>query len=100
MSDVPQTTEKRLDRELKAKWLEALRSGQFKQCEGKLHRVLTDSYCCLGVLQSIASIPQSPAGELLDSKCGLQIDVQQKLAGMNDDGDSFSEIADWIEANV
>ena len=39
--------------EWKAKWLTALRSGEYKQCQGRLRH--TDfngehSYCCLGVL--------------------------------------------------
>jgi hypothetical protein len=33
------------------------------------------------------------------SKVGLQVSEQEHLASMNDDGQSFSEIADWIEEN-
>jgi hypothetical protein len=39
-----------MDAQLKAKWVEALRSGDFKQAQGVLHDAKTDSYCCLGVL--------------------------------------------------
>ena len=39
-----------MDAQLKAKWVEALRSGEFKQAQGMLHDTKTDSYCCLGVL--------------------------------------------------
>ena len=42
--------------ELKTKWLEALRSGEYKQCQGSL----TDNgggYCCLGVLAKVAGLP-------------------------------------------
>lgn len=46
---------------VKAKWLEALRSGAYKQASGVL-RTSADSYCCLGVLSQLASdegiIPQ------------------------------------------
>lgn len=38
--------------ELKAKWLEALRSGKYQQCQGTLYN--GEGYCCLGVLQMVA----------------------------------------------
>lgn len=38
--------------EIKAKWVAALRSGQFNQGMGALRR--GDSYCCLGVLCHLA----------------------------------------------
>lgn len=39
-----------MDAQLKASWVEALRSGKFQQAEGKLHDTQKDAYCCLGVL--------------------------------------------------
>jgi len=39
-----------MDVQLKAKWIAALRSGEFKQAQGELHDARNDSYCCLGVL--------------------------------------------------
>ena len=43
--------------EIKAAWIAALRSGEYKQTRGKLHRSfrmtgdsLVEEYCCLGVL--------------------------------------------------
>jgi hypothetical protein len=39
---------------VKAKWLEALRSGEYKQATGVL-RTSADGYCCLGVLSQLAS---------------------------------------------
>lgn len=39
-----------MDIQLKAKWIAALRSGEFKQAQGELHDARNDSYCCLGVL--------------------------------------------------
>lgn len=41
-----------LDPELKAKWLEALRSGQYKQGQ-KCLRTDDNCYCCLGVLADV-----------------------------------------------
>jgi hypothetical protein len=40
--------------EVKAAWVEALRSGDYGQAQGVLHEVTTDTYCCLGVLCDIA----------------------------------------------
>ena len=36
-------------------WLQALRSGDYPQCEAMLHN--DDGYCCLGVLQDIKRGP-------------------------------------------
>jgi hypothetical protein len=44
----------KMDPELKVKWLEALRSGDFPQGQGALHD--NGKYCCLGVLAQIASL--------------------------------------------
>lgn len=45
-----------MNAELKTSWLEALRSGNYKQCTGKLCNVISTnkSYCCLGVLLDVA----------------------------------------------
>lgn len=52
--------------ELKEKWLEALRSGKFKQGKGAL-RNSADEYCCLGVFCSVAGLPFIGPGEELSS---------------------------------
>jgi hypothetical protein len=39
-------------------------------------------------------------GEPVKSFCGLSVDMQSKLATLNDDGIHFSEIADVIEREV
>jgi hypothetical protein len=41
----------RMPKEMLRKWLAALRSGEFSQCQGKLEK--DGSYCCLGVLQKV-----------------------------------------------
>ena len=38
--------------EVKVKWLEALRSGEYSQTKGEL-RSLCDGFCCLGVLSDL-----------------------------------------------
>ncbi len=48
----------RMKPEIKAAWLAALRSGEFKQGRGYLHRINPDgrgdTFCCLGVLCVLA----------------------------------------------
>lgn len=41
--------------DVKAKWLEALRSGEYQQQTDGFLRTRSDGYCCLGVLSQIAS---------------------------------------------
>lgn len=47
-----------MNKEVKAKWIAALRSGNYEQGEGRLHIVgrndNPDTYCCLGVLCELA----------------------------------------------
>ena len=120
------TTEK-LSPELKAKWIEALRSGDYAQGTGELCVLRGwggDEYehCCLGVLAEVAGIERerirgkchlSEIGNTLlgafESDDGVEYStklpythttLQRKLAGMNDNGKTFPEIADWIEANL
>ena len=45
----------RMPKKLLAKWLKALRSGEYKQARGRLYRPEICGFCCLGVLQHVAS---------------------------------------------
>lgn len=119
-SPAPAST-KRMDPGWKAKWLAALRSGKYKQADG----VLKDAFgchCCLGVLADVAD-PSRWSQQLLESEeagqdcysydgaetmlfgcflasVGLNTGTAVDLAGMNDDGNSFRQIADYIEENL
>lgn len=100
-----------MDAELKAKWIAALRSGEYEQARYKL----ADSaggFCCLGVLCVVAEMPISPDGERVDtapegdsygpinSLIGTE-HQSEELTRLNDSGrESFSEIADYIEKNL
>jgi hypothetical protein len=106
-----------MDRAIKAKWIEALRSGKYGQCTGKL----TDGegYCCLGVLAHI----QQPnfeeyfedletvelyggregEGTLYNYSAGLTDVACSTLADMNDGRDggeprTFDHIAGYLQA--
>lgn len=116
------------DIDLHRKWIDALRSGNYKQGREAL-RTDDDEFCCLGVAAdqvegikwqdgvgdrcciavfpngniATALLPQ-PYGDLL----GLEVAdldkycsvIQWVLADMNDAGWSFSEIADAIEVMI
>lgn len=94
-------------------WVNALRSGDFKQCCGVLCCTYSQSYCCLGVAAELFDLKTDDNQTLdgseyenvlgLNGPCG-EIDsnddsVAENLASMNDDGKTFVEIADFIEAN-
>jgi hypothetical protein len=109
--------------ELKRVWLEALRSGKYKQTRGTLHNLNNGGFCCLGVAADVwgLSTPKKMGNlgfsegpievyELLDATVGKVPytgwdDVERfkrhpvlvEGIGMNDDGKPFTEIADMIE---
>lgn len=115
----PLSTEQqaKMNAELKAKWLEALRSGKYAQ--GTVQLRYHDAYCCLGVLCDVVDPggwrhhdyaygegedEQEETSTLpfgLRCELGIPIDVETELIHMNDDNEStFAEIADFIEANL
>ena len=102
--------------EIKAKWLEALRSGKYEQGTSYLRD--GESYCCLGVLceisglndwvptealafhynASLTSLPVNVMGwSGLKSGDPLISEIGRTLGALNDIGRSFEEIADYIE---
>ena len=100
-----------MNAELKAKWLAALRSGKYKQATRTLREPDSNNYCCLGVLCALAGMKwkKDITGYYLHSqtltpppvkKAGLGVYEAGELAKMNDQGKSFAEIADYIEANL
>lgn len=110
-----------MKKELKERWIAALRSGDYSQSLG----CLQDQYgwCCLGVLCNIVDgtqwveydgddrsheynydfgsvvVSDMPPSEWLENH-GLPYDVAKHLAAQNDDGVQFVEIAKYIEENV
>lgn len=106
-----------MDAQLKAKWVEALRSGKYVQAKGRLRR--DDGFCCLGVLCDISGEGHWAA----TTETGIQqyehagyrsvmylppmlkthyrlSDALELLMEMNDTDRTFSEIADYIEQNI
>lgn len=109
-----------MDAQLKAKWVEALRSRRFRQASGNLREKSSArhySYCCLGVLCRVADAKwkegrpvlndrpmEQPGASYLSNYAlklfGLSQAKQELLAEKNDTGSSFPEIADYIEKNL
>lgn len=92
-----------MDTELKKKWVAALRSGEYPQ--GRLAFKNAGGYCCLGVLNEVGRLGYGDAagffmGKSGEAACGIPESRQALLYSMNDEGKSFAEIADYIEANL
>jgi hypothetical protein len=104
----------KLDPEFKAKWVAALRSGEYKQGSGTMYNPDADCFCCLGVAGVVCGVPlhelrynafftdtESPVAEYgyptLLCNC---VKVSGNLVELNDMGAPFSVIADYIEANL
>lgn len=94
--------------ELKAKWVEALRSGKYKQAKGQLCDK-NGAMCCLGVLREIMEPGSKESlnndNMILSARmailAGLQTTgrnhPQGTLGELNDSGRTFHEISDYIE---
>lgn len=106
-----------LDPEFKAKWVEALRSRKFRQANDTLREQRPGrhyAYCCLGVACQLVDPKGWRGGEFefkdvtdagyppdsLMEHIGLDPSDARKLAGMNDHGSTFPEIATYIEENL
>lgn len=92
--------------EVKKLWVEALRSGNFKQGRGFLQPT-EDKYCCLGVLCRLPGSPRENEKRLSGSFPGKDVYDWSSLifinalVEMNDvEEKSFDKIADYIEANL
>lgn len=99
------------------RWVEALRSGKYKQCRGMMH--VGDAFDPFGVLYDIRGASWYPTvggedgvvyaadgrrnqwpgwSQLVD--WGIPEATAHDLNELNDLGYPFPWIADWIEANV
>lgn len=105
-----------MDVTVKDKWLKALRSGNYKQAKGTLRK--TVGYCCLGVLCDVVDNTKWVACSGIEegyynwnrsmAYCPFDIQKTLKLSDidldilmrMNDEGKTFSEIADYIERQL
>lgn len=94
-----------MDKKIKKVWVKALKSGEYTQASGSLKD--GDWFCCLGVLCDIQGynwerrIKDFQSDELPKGyNAGVPRKVAEDLAIMNDEGENFETIADWIEENL
>ncbi len=101
----------KIDETFKAKWIEALRSGKYKQGKGCLKN--GDKYCCLGVAAIVAGYKIRKRDEIArpgetgplvrgsyDALDDFGIVNRMPLIVMNDGDTPFTKIADYIEKNL
>jgi hypothetical protein len=99
-------TENKLPEDFKQRWVAALRSGEYEQGKNELHR--DDKFCCLGVACVVAGYTSDQLLTEFIPKDFDKVpvilvdegDIPTDLANMNDRGQPFSEIADYIEQNL
>lgn len=116
-----------MDQQLKAKWVEALRSNTYRKGTGFLQRTTDDNepqFCALGVLLDVSGVgkwlPDAPGHRVsylmrnadgipyymttgltraLRERFGLTEEQQDKVIELNDNGGfTLNRISDWIEA--
>lgn len=92
-----------MDAEIKRKWVEALRSGEYQQGRGSLVPD-DDSLCCIGVGFCVALPSENVGASWTDDaaeRIGLTATQRDYLVRLNDEWKkSFAEIADYIDANL
>lgn len=117
------TMNKKINRPFIKKWVEALRSGEYRQTRGCLHD--HKGYCCLGVACDLYGketgqdwnpskhneclgfedefevLPETVAqfifGDSIGSRENPRLRGHTSAADLNDEGTGFAEIADLIE---
>ena len=112
-----------MNEQVKEKWLSALRSGDYKQTQLKLHT--DDGFCCLGVLCDLYGKEHNVEWKLAEDDYSNNYEFQEEperlplfviewagvkndnpeicetsLAELNDTGSTFNEIADLIEKHL
>jgi len=99
-----------MNKKLKAKWVAALLSEDFKQGCAALHA--DGKFCVLGVLRHVNNPDDvtkwtDPFGNTLEmlsieslNECGLTNDIQRELAGLNDIDVPFPMLAGLIEETL
>lgn len=102
-----------MNERVKKLWIEALRSGRYRQCQSQLKMRTEDGplHCCLGVLEEVAQAEgvidgfdgsQLVLDEVVVKWAGLErkdpyLEEYQTATALNDGGRSFNYIADRIE---
>jgi hypothetical protein len=111
-------------KEIKIKWLEALRSNKYTKGTGAL-RYVSDKYCCLGVLCAISpnikweiygsaigtsfyeasyNNPNEKSGAFLPpslrDELGIEFSQETCLTNLNDTSDTWDKIIEYIDKEM
>ena len=95
-----------MNKELKKKWVAALRSGGYQQGRHVLYSEREDTYCCLGVLCDIQGVSKKKMNQKMfpsqvgKGVCGFSGRVSVALSKMNDEGIGFTDIAKYINKTL
>lgn len=95
-----------MDKELKAKWLEALKGGQYQHTKHRLRDPWKEPgkvyWCALGVLKDILGHDWDDCGDQDCSRLSDQLDLatQTNIAELNDRYDSYDVAIRYIEENL
>lgn len=106
-----------MNKQIKKKWIAALRSGQYDQGRGALCTVTEEGakYCGLGVLYEVVNGEDAwvvtngllkirgggrRASSMYLGPKGCLKNKATLLASMNDTGKTFDKLATWIEENL
>lgn len=112
----------RMPKKLFKKWIKALESGEYKQTQNTVYNPQTCGFCCLGVLQHVASgggcevnlytgnFIASPSREWykqnkIEMPKGTETKLMERNDGISEFGDtrkphSFKRIAAYLRKNV
>ncbi len=95
-------TNQKMTPQLKAKWIELLTNGEYKQTRNTIHN--DKGYCCLGVLNVAMSFRWPNDANAPGYRLPLREDAQNTLICMNNGHGrplcDFLEIAAWIQENI
>lgn len=95
-------------------WIAALRSGEYRQSAGA-HRQHDGSYCALGCAYALRADQKWTENRMMQmfiaghggivpdevqADTGLSRSELFRIVDMNDDGQSFAQIADYLEAKL
>ena len=91
-----------MKQEIAERWVQALRSGKYKQGRRVLKQ--GENFCCLGVLCEVTGTPYRPGSvcsampsRAARQRLGLDDELADNLASLNDQGTSFKQLANIIE---
>lgn len=104
-----------MNKAVKKRWIKALRSGDYEQGKGVLHRS-DGAMCCLGVLYDIefdgdweldslelvwtVDGRRATMSQEFKDKMGIKVSEEECLIQMNDNNSTFGRIANHIEMNL